>query len=84
MPLIGIVEIVITVVIMVGNSINFGQAADPTTFAAKSSMLGNIRVKTERSQALRERSDQEPATICVEAPGKMCIHNLTRYISSIS
>ena len=53
MPLIGIAETVITVVLMVGNSINFGQAADPTTFTAKSSMLENIRVKTERSQALR-------------------------------
>ena len=43
MPLIGIAESFITVVLMVGNSSIFEQAADPTTFAAKSSMPENFQ-----------------------------------------
>jgi len=33
----------------------------PQLSAAKSSLLGNVQIKTERSQTLAHRSDQEPS-----------------------
>jgi len=41
----GIAEIVIAVALMAGNPSTFGQVTDPTTFAAKSSILGYAQIK---------------------------------------
>ena len=46
----------------------------PQLSAAKSSLLGDVQIKTERSQALFRRPDQEPALFMQESARQdLCI-----------
>ena len=65
----GINKKIIAAALMKGNSSSFEQVADPTTFAAKSCILGNK--KAECHQASRIGFRQEPASMMPEASGKI-------------
>lgn len=61
------------------------QTADPAAFAAKSSTSENILKKTPNApRHYLEGSAKNLLPSCRRTSGKMCRHNLTRYISSVT